>query len=133
MAQRASEFADSPPPSHRPKSGYRGRIAPTPSGRMHLGHARTFWIAQSRARERGGLLLFRVDDLDFVRCRDPKYLRDIIDDLQWFGIHWDWGPSSLLGYGDFPEELYYQSKRGEAYLSAWRVLYDRGIPASVLE
>ena len=125
MAQ--SELSSSP--SRPLRGGYRGRIAPTPSGRMHLGHARTFWLAQARAREHSGLLLLRVDDLDHVRCRDPRYLRDIIDDLHWFGIHWDWGPASSLGYGEFAEEMFYQSKRGEAYLNAWRLLYDRGTPS----
>lgn len=105
---------------------YRGRLAPTPSGRMHLGHARTFWLAQARARQFNGQLILRVDDLDHVRCRNPKYLQEIIEDLHWFGIHWDLGPFSSLGWGDLPESAYYQSRRSEAYLQAWKVLYDRG-------
>lgn len=105
---------------------YRGRIAPTPSGLMHLGHARTFFIAQKRADEHGGKLILRVDDLDHVRCRNPQYMIDIVEDLNWFGINWDLGPYSSDGYGELPEEDYYQSRRTDAYMQAWRQLYDAG-------
>ncbi|HRG55223.1 MAG TPA: glutamate--tRNA ligase family protein, partial [Lacunisphaera sp.] len=46
-----------------PESNYRGRLAPSPTGLLHLGHARTFWTAQERARAAGGTLLLRNDDL----------------------------------------------------------------------
>ena len=48
---------------------YRGRIAPTPSGYLHEGHASTFKVAWSRARERNGDVVYRNDDLDTLRCR----------------------------------------------------------------
>ena len=51
---------------------YRGRIAPTPTGFLHLGHARTFSIAQERARAAGGELVYRCEDLDPQRCK-PEY------------------------------------------------------------
>ncbi|MGB0290843.1 MAG: glutamate--tRNA ligase family protein, partial [Opitutales bacterium] len=58
---------------------YRGRIAPTPTGYLHLGHARTFWIAMERAAEAGGELLYREEDLDPHRCR-PEYAQSAIED-----------------------------------------------------
>ena len=48
---------------------YRGRLAPSPTGFLHLGHARTFWKAQQRARERDGVLVLRNEDLDPARSR----------------------------------------------------------------
>ena len=52
-----------------PAKNYRGRLAPSPTGYLHLGHARTFWIAQQRAQDTGGTLILRNDDLDRARCR----------------------------------------------------------------
>lgn len=71
--------------------GYRGRLAPSPTGFLHLGHARTFWIAQERARTAHGKLILRIEDLDRARCR-PEFTDAIIEDLSWFGFHWDEGP-----------------------------------------
>ena len=70
---------------------YRGRIAPSPTGFLHLGHAMTFWRAQQRAREAGGKLILRVEDLDPDRCRN-EFADAISEDLRWFGIDWDEGP-----------------------------------------
>ena len=58
---------------------YRGRLAPSPTGLLHLGHARTFWIAAQRAAERHGELLLRNDDLDADRCR-PEFVQAFQDD-----------------------------------------------------
>ncbi|MEL7052902.1 MAG: glutamate--tRNA ligase family protein, partial [Cyanobacteria bacterium J06588_5] len=58
---------------------YRGRIAPTPTGHLHLGHARTFWQAQQRSQQRGGTLILRVEDLDGDRCK-PQYYTDLLED-----------------------------------------------------
>lgn len=66
---------------------YRGRLAPSPTGYLHLGHARTFWTAQERARAAGGELLLRNDDLDRARCR-PEFVAAMLEDLRWFGLHW---------------------------------------------
>ena len=52
-----------------PPRPYRGRLAPSPTGYLHLGHARTFWVAARRAREAGGALVLRSDDLDAARYR----------------------------------------------------------------
>ena len=66
---------------------YRGRLAPSPTGFLHLGHARTFWIAQERARAAGGQLLLRNDDLDAARFR-LDFVDAMIEDLRWFGLNW---------------------------------------------
>lgn len=67
---------------------YRGRLAPSPTGHLHLGHARTFWIAAQRARAAGGTLLLRNDDLDRARCR-PEFVAAMQEDLRWLGMTWD--------------------------------------------
>jgi glutamyl-tRNA synthetase len=67
---------------------YRGRLAPSPTGLLHLGHARTFGTAQERARAAGGTLLLRNDDLDAARCR-PEFVAAMLEDLRWFGLHWE--------------------------------------------
>lgn len=72
-------------------SGLRTRIAPTPSGFLHAGNALNFLIAHRIAREEGGNVLLRIDDLDAARAR-PEYVKDIFDSLQWLGITWDEGP-----------------------------------------
>ena len=66
---------------------YLGRLAPSPTGYLHLGHARTFLIAAERAAAVGGALLLRIDDLDGQRSR-PEYLAGIVEDLQWLDIAW---------------------------------------------
>lgn len=70
---------------------YRGRIAPSPTGYLHVGHAITFWSAQERARAAGGELILRIENLDRGRCR-PEFDAATIEDLFWFGIRWDEGP-----------------------------------------
>ena len=73
-------------------SSYRGRLAPSPTGYLHLGHARTFWIAQQRAQaNRGGALVLRNEDLDAARCR-PEFVTAMFEDLRWFGFVWQEGP-----------------------------------------
>jgi len=69
---------------------YRGRIAPTPTGYLHLGHARTFLEAQRRAREAGGALLMRIEDLDHTRCKE-EFVSAAYEDLRWAGLEWDEG------------------------------------------
>ncbi|AOS44826.1 Glutamate--tRNA ligase [Lacunisphaera limnophila] len=66
---------------------YRGRLAPSPTGLLHLGHARTFWTAQQRAQAARGTLLLRNDDLDTARCR-PEFVSAMVEDLRWFGLTW---------------------------------------------
>jgi glutamyl-tRNA synthetase len=67
---------------------YRGRLAPSPTGLLHLGHARTFWVAQERARVAGGHLLLRNDDLDIARCR-LEFVNAMQEDMHWLGLTWE--------------------------------------------
>lgn len=70
---------------------YVGRLAPSPTGLLHLGHARTFWVAWRRARRANGRLFLRNDDLDMARCR-PEFVEAMAEDLRWLGLDWD-GPT----------------------------------------
>jgi glutamyl-tRNA synthetase len=98
---------------------YRGRLAPSPTGYLHLGHARTFWIAQQRARERGGVLILRNEDLDFARCK-PEFVNAMFGDLKWFGLTWQEGPD--LGG---PSAPYNQSQRIGLYRWAFESLQSK--------
>ena len=100
---------------------YRGRLAPSPTGLLHLGHARTFWIAAQRAAERHGTLILRNEDLDPQRCR-PEFVTAMIEDLRWLGISWTEGPDC-----GGPVGPYVQSERRKHYLAAWRQLRDAGM------
>ncbi len=117
-------------------SSYRGRLAPSPTGYLHLGHARTFWVAWQRARAAGGKLIFRNEDLDYQRCK-PEFVQAMYEDLHWLGLDWDEGPefSPQTGKSGRPgdSELggnfgpYSQSERRSFYLDAWRKLRDSGL------
>ena len=96
----------------KPPPQYRGRLAPSPTGYLHLGHARTFWMAQLRARQRGGTLILRNDDLDRDRCK-PEFVQAMFEDLRWFGFEWSEGPD--IG-GQFTP--YNQSQRMDYYRRA---------------
>ena len=100
---------------------YRGRLAPSPTGLLHLGHARTFWIAAQRAAERGGQLVLRNEDLDTQRCR-AEFVSAMIEDLRWLGIAWQEGPDC-----GGPFAPYAQNERRAWYLEAWKSLRDRGV------
>jgi len=67
---------------------YRGRLAPSPTGLLHLGHARTFWFARERARVARGMLILRNDDLDAVRFR-LDFVDAMLEDLRWLGFTWE--------------------------------------------
>lgn len=103
-----------------PESVYRGRLAPSPTGLLHVGHARTFWIAARRAKSKNGTLIFRNEDLDPQRCR-PEFVSAMFEDLKWLGIPWSEGPDRGGPYGP-----YSQSERGSFYAEAWRRLRDAG-------
>ena len=66
---------------------YTGRLAPSPTGLLHLGHAATFRVAHQRALEHNGTLLFRNEDLDPQRSKQ-QYVDAMIEDLAWLGIEW---------------------------------------------
>ncbi len=91
---------------------YRGRLAPSPTGYLHLGHARTFWIARQRARTQGGTLILRNDDIDAQRFK-LEFVGAMIEDLHWFGFKWSEGPDCGGPLGP-----YSQSDRTRFYRAA---------------
>ncbi len=86
-----------------------GRLAPSPTGGLHLGHARTFLIAWLAARRAGGRVILRIEDLDATRVRAEAVTTALID-LKWLGLDWDEGPD--VGGPNGP---YIQSQRKEVY------------------
>lgn len=102
------------------KASYRGRIAPTPTGLLHVGHAKTFYSAAQRARQHGGTLILRNEDLDPQRCK-PQFVDTFIRDLKWLGITWDEGPDIGGAVGPYD-----QSERTHHYLKAWQHLKENG-------
>ena len=98
-------------------SSYRGRLAPSPTGHLHLGHARTFWIAAERARAAGGVLVLRNEDLDATRFR-LDFVDTLLEDLRWLGFAWQEGPH--LGG---PHAPYNQSGRRAFYRAALEQLH----------
>jgi glutamyl/glutaminyl-tRNA synthetase len=101
-------------------AGYRGRLAPSPTGYLHLGHARTFLIAGQRADRFRGSLVFRNEDLDPDRCR-PEFFAAMLKDLRWLGLSWTEGPDCGGPYGP-----YSQSERRDFYLASWKRLRESG-------
>ncbi len=101
-------------------AGYRGRLAPSPTGYLHIGHARTFAAAWRRARAAGGVLVMRMEDLDRDRSR-AEYAEAALEDLRWLGLRWDEGPDVGGAFGP-----YSQSARGDVYLKAWKRLREGG-------
>ena len=69
-------------------SGYVGRLAPSPTGALHLGNVRTFMIAWLRARSQGGKVIFRMEDLDHPKDK-PGAAAQAVEDLKWLGFDWD--------------------------------------------
>ena len=89
------------------------RFAPSPSGRLHLGHAYSAAVGHAQARQSGGRFQLRIEDLDQTRCR-PEFVGGIYEDLRWLGLEWD-------------EPVVVQSERTAAYAAAleelrWRAL-----------
>jgi glutamyl/glutaminyl-tRNA synthetase len=99
---------------------YRGRLAPSPTGLLHLGHARTFWVAQEQARANGGTLVLRSEDLDSTRFQ-LRFAEAMIEDLKWFGFEWQEGPDCGGPFGP-----YAQSERREFYAAAFEQLRAAG-------
>src|SRR6185436_20530194 len=85
----------------------RGRFAPSPTGALHVGNARTALLAWLHARAAGGELVMRVEDLDVGRVR-PGVMETQLDELRWLGLDWDEGPD--VGG---PHAPYLQSARTE--------------------
>ncbi len=100
---------------------YRGRLAPSPTGLLHLGHARTFWVAQERARANGGTLVLRNEDIDSTRFK-LEFVPQMIEDLRWFGFAWQEGPDCGGPFGP-----YSQSERRSFYVAALAQLRAGGL------
>ncbi len=98
----------------------RGRLAPTPTGYLHVGHARTFALAAERARRDRGTLVYRTEDLDTSRCR-PEFAEAAMADLRWLGLDWQEGPD--VGGPCGP---YVQSQRQPWFAEVWRRLQATG-------
>jgi glutamyl-tRNA synthetase len=90
----------------------RGRLAPSPTGGLHVGHARTFLAAWLAARGKEGSVLLRLEDLDASRVR-PGAAESAVEDLRWLGFDWDEGPD--VGG---PAGPYIQSQRLDLYQAA---------------
>lgn len=99
----------------------KGRFAPSPSGRMHLGNVFTALMSWLSVKSRGGKWLLRIEDLDPARSK-PEWARLIEDDLLWLGLEWDEG--GLEDIGDAGP--YRQSQRSEYYSAALEKLAATG-------
>lgn len=99
----------------------RGRLAPSPTGALHLGNARTFLIAWLSVRGRGGSLALRMEDLDHPKVK-PGAAEAALADLRWLGLDWDEGPD--VGGPCAP---YVQSARLPLYARALARLRDAGL------
>ena len=97
-------------------SQYRGRLAPSPTGRLHFGGARTALLAWLRARSQRGALVMRIEDVDGPRVV-PGAAEAIMHDLRWLGIDWDEGPDVGGPFGP-----YVQSARSATYDHALALL-----------
>lgn len=89
------------------------RFAPSPTGRLHLGHAYSAVLGAGRARESSGKFLLRIEDLDQTRSR-PEFVDGIYEDMRWLGLEWD-------------EPMFVQSQRTAAYAKALEQLRSRGL------
>ena len=92
----------------------RVRMAPSPTGPLHIGTARTSLYNYLAARHDGGTYVLRIEDTDTARST-VEFERDIIDNLHWLGISWDEGPQVAGGEDIGPHAPYRQSGRGALY------------------
>ena len=88
---------------------YRGRIAPTPTGLLHIGHARTFLIAQERCHDAGGTLLYRNENLDTARCKH-EFHTAALEDCRWLGLKWEGEPVNQSDRKDQYKEAFEKLK-----------------------
>ena len=96
-----------------------GRLAPSPSGRMHLGNAFSALLAWLSVRSAGGELVLRLEDLDPQRCK-KEYCQQVEEDFRWLGLDWDRG-------GSAGGEAFYQSNRRDFYVEALDRLEQKGL------
>ncbi|MGI9483968.1 MAG: tRNA glutamyl-Q(34) synthetase GluQRS [Hyphomicrobiales bacterium] len=89
------------------------RFAPSPNGRLHLGHAYSALFTEAAARKAGGELLLRIEDIDIIRSR-PEFVEGILEDLEWLGVSFD-------------RQVRYQSRHFDAYTAAAEKLQALGV------
>src|SRR5205807_604950 len=87
----------------------RARFAPSPTGQIHVGNARTALFNWLFVRRQGGIFILRIEDTDVERS-EARYETQLLDDLKWLGLDWDEGPDTGGPYGP-----YRQSDRMEIY------------------
>ncbi|MBE6441137.1 MAG: tRNA glutamyl-Q(34) synthetase GluQRS [Desulfovibrio desulfuricans] len=111
-------------PAARP---VRGRLAPSPTGYLHLGNAWAFLLAWLAARAQDGEVLLRIEDIDPQRSR-PEYTAAVLEDLNWLGLDWDFGPGAK-DVADAAASVgpYEQSCRGALYAEALARLEQAGL------
>jgi len=100
------------------KRQIRTRIAPSPTGMLHVGTARAALFNELFARKQGGEFVLRIEDTDRQRS-EKKFEQDVLTGLKWLGLEWDEGPDIGGKYGP-----YRQSERGEFYRAALQQLID---------
>ena len=98
-----------------------GRFAPSPSGRIHLGNILCCLLAWLSARQKGGKVILRIEDLDTARC-PTRYAEQMLEDLRWLGLDWDEGPEAGGSAGP-----YFQSQRTALYQTALERLESLGL------
>ena len=113
MSTSTTSFSNLPKRGQAPFRQVRGRFAPTPSGRMHLGNAFAALVAWLSVRAAGGEMVLRIEDLD-PRAANRERAELLMDDLRWLGLDWDEGP-------------YWQSERAAVYADALSRLADAGL------
>lgn len=96
-----------------------GRLAPSPTGALHLGNARSFLLAWLSIRSRSGLFILRVEDLDHPKVKQGA-MAAAVTDLQWLGLDWDEGPDC-----GGPHQPYIQSERIDFYAAALKSLHEQ--------
>ena len=102
---------------NEPDRPLRVRMAPSPTGPLHIGTARTSLYNYLTARHGGGTFVLRIEDTDVARST-PEFERDIIEGLHWLGISWDEGPQVAGGEDSGPYRPYRQSQRLDRYAAA---------------
>ncbi len=96
------------------------RFAPSPSGEMHLGNARTALFNYLYAGAQGGTFVLRIEDTDAERCR-PEHAQALLRDLRWLGLDWQEGPQAGGSQGP-----YFQAQRSAIYADFYQRLQDSG-------
>ncbi len=98
-----------------------GRLAPSPTGALHIGNARSFLLAWLSIRQQSGKLLLRIEDIDSPRVKSWSRSQTL-EDLRWLGLDWDFGPD--IGG---PQKTYIQTERSARYREVLEQLIDDGV------